>query len=176
MSLNTYDATTKERILHAGSMNPALRLSTWMGRCTSSASTKDKIVTVDSEFKLQKGVRIGVKFDNSNTYNETSDNRITLNVNNTGAKSIYYAQGNTQGTSSKAFGLVNNYIYYVYNGEQWVWDGMNRDYDTTYSSMSVDELKTGTATSTRTVRADYLNTAINEMIDAKVGSLINATY
>lgn len=44
------------------------------------------------------------------------------------------------------------------------------DYDanTTYSAISASELTTGTATTLRTVRADYLKSGVNDLIDAKV--------
>lgn len=43
--------------------------------------------------------------------------------------------------------------------------------DTTYSAMSSSELTTGTATSSRVVRADYLKTGINSLIDTKIQAL-----
>ena len=47
------------------------------------------------------------------------------------------------------------------------------DYDanTTYSAMSSSELTTGTATTSRVVRADYLKTGIDSLIDTKIGNL-----
>jgi len=47
------------------------------------------------------------------------------------------------------------------------------DYDanTTYTAMSSNELTTGTATTLRTVRADYLKTGVNSLIDTKINAL-----
>lgn len=45
------------------------------------------------------------------------------------------------------------------------------DSNTTYSAMSSSELTTGTATTSRTVRADYLKTGINSLIDTKINGL-----
>ena len=45
------------------------------------------------------------------------------------------------------------------------------DSNTTYSAMSSSELTTGTATTQRTVRADYLKTGINSLIDTKINAL-----
>lgn len=142
---------------------------TWVGTCASAANEQHKAVTVDEGFVLKKGVRIAVKFSVSNTFAESSANRVTLNVNNTGAKQIYYGSGSARTwADSEAFGTANQYGYYIYDGTYWVWDGHNKDNNTTYSNMSVSELKTGTATTQRTVRADYLNQAITEMIEGKI--------
>ena len=45
------------------------------------------------------------------------------------------------------------------------------DRDTTYSDMSSSELTTGTATTSRTVRADYLKTGVDSLIDTKINAL-----
>ena len=45
------------------------------------------------------------------------------------------------------------------------------DSNTTYSAMSSSELTTGTATTQRTVRADYLKTGVNSLIDTKINAL-----
>lgn len=137
---------------------------TWVGTCASAANEQNKVVTVDEGFVLEKGVRIAVKFSNSNTFSATSSEHITLNVNGTGAKNIYYnTSASNTGSNTIAYGTKNRYSYYIYDGTYWVWD--NSGYETTYSNMSVSELKTGTATSQRTVRADYLKQAIDELIE-----------
>ena len=46
----------------------------------------------------------------------------------------------------------------------------NADYNTTYSTMSVSELTTGTATTSRTVRADYLKQGIEEIIEDNISN------
>ena len=151
--------------------------STWVGTCTSAADAQTKVVTVDNAFELEVGARICVKFTNSNSYSATAENKVSLNVNNTGARNIYYNNSNAPtGTNTNVFGYANRYIFYVYDGTNWVWDGSGVDNNTTYSAMSVSELTTGTATSQRTVRADYLHTAIQTMIDDSVGAAIAASY
>lgn len=45
------------------------------------------------------------------------------------------------------------------------------DSNTTYSAMSVSELTTGTATTARSVRADYLKSGIDSLIDTKINAL-----
>lgn len=138
---------------------------TWVGTCASAANEQHKVVTVDEGFVLEKGVRIAVKFSKSNTFVESSSARITFNVNNTGAKQVYYGSGTQiNWVNSDVFGAANQYGYYIYDGTYWVWDGHNKDNNTS-SVLSVAELKAGTSTSSRVVRPDYLHQGISEMID-----------
>ena len=155
------------------------RLKTWIGTCATTASTQDKVATVDSGFTLTKGVRIGIKFTHTNTYSSTTSAPITLNVNSTGAKNIWYnnthsGEGNT-GTNTIAYGVASRYVYYVYDGTYWVWDGCGVDNNTTYSAMSASELTTGTATTSRVVRADYLKSGIETIIKNKTDAALSET-
>lgn len=145
----------------------------YYGTCATAAATKDKVVSVSSDqnFTLKVGAVVHVKFTNTNTYSATADNKITLNVNSTGAKNIYYSTGYPTGTNTTAFGSANWYMSYMYNGTDWVWVGLSGENNTTYSAMSSSELTTGTATTSRTVRADYLKTGINSLIDTKISAL-----
>lgn len=101
----------------------------YVGTCATAGGTKDKVAYVDGYFVLRKGVRVAIKFSNSNTYSSATANPITLNVNGTGAKNIWYWQnhsgaGNT-GTNTTIYGYANRYINYYYDGTYWVWDGMS---------------------------------------------------
>lgn len=53
--------------------------------CNTLANNADKIVTTEDTFTLRKGLLFIVKFYRSNTANN-----ITLNINNTGSRSVYY--------------------------------------------------------------------------------------
>ena len=55
--------------------------------CNTAAATAAKVATITpgSNFSLEKGARVAVQFDNANTAGSP-----TLNVNNTGAKEIWY--------------------------------------------------------------------------------------
>jgi len=152
---------------------------TYVGTCTTAGATKDKVATVEDSFKLTKGVRVAIKFSNSNTYSNVTSSPITLNVNGTGAKNIWYnnthsGAGNT-GTNTTAYGVASRYVYYVYDGTYWVWDGCGVDNNTTYSAMSASELTTGTATTQRTVRADYLKSGIETLITNKTDTSLNTS-
>ncbi len=85
------------------------------GICNSSSSTSAKVVTIDN-FVLQKGCIIGVKFSENNTASS-----VTLNVSNTGAKSIYYNNAVYNGNSYHICGKKNTYTYYMYDGTYWCW-------------------------------------------------------
>lgn len=101
----------------------------FVGTCTTAAGTQAKVATVTqidanaNKFRLVKGVIVAIKFSYSNTYNVTdADHKITLNVNNTGAKTIYYSTSNANtGTNTNAYGVANRYVYYMYDGSQWIW-------------------------------------------------------
>lgn len=77
--------------------------------CTTAAGTVAKIVTLNN-FHLYNGAQILIKFTNNNTAANP-----TLNVNNTGAKPIYY----------KGAAIGNGYIFsnqtyhLIYNGTQY---------------------------------------------------------
>ena len=63
--------------------------------CNTAAATAAKVATItpSSNFSLEKGARVAVQFDNANTAGFNKQNtvkNITLNVNNTGAKAIYF--------------------------------------------------------------------------------------
>ena len=96
----------------------------YYGTCASAANEQNKVVSVsnDQNFLLQKGVVIGVKFTNTNTYNATAVNHVTLNVNSEGATPIYY--GDTEdptGANPIAFGKANYIHYYMYDGTHWIY-------------------------------------------------------
>ena len=59
----------------------------YYGTCTTAAVTSQKTVSDITDFVLQKGSRITIKFTNTNT----ATNSLTLKVGSTAAKPIYYA-------------------------------------------------------------------------------------
>lgn len=103
----------------------------YVGICNTAADQQHKAATVDADFRLKKGVRVAIRFSNTNTYNSTSSAYGTLNVNSTGDKTIYYDRSQAQGTNVSAFGYANRYSYYVYDGSNWVWDGHSVDNNST---------------------------------------------
>ena len=87
------------------------------GTCSTAAGTAAKVVTIaDTNWTLKVGTIIGVKFTNSNTASN-----VTLNVDSTGDKSIYYNNATYTGNSQTICGYANRLVYYMYDGTYWVW-------------------------------------------------------
>lgn len=83
---------------------------THFGTCSTAAATAAKVVSL-TNFKLATGARVTVYF----TYGSTATNA-TLNVNSTGAKSIYY-----RGAAVTSGYIIAKSVHtFVYNGSQWV--------------------------------------------------------
>ena len=136
------------------------------GTCDTAADVAAKVVTVstDQNFTLTTGCVVYVKFANTNSASD-----VTLNVNGSGDKSICYrADAVISGTSGTYTGTAGYTNQYIYTGTYWKWMGYSNELDTTYSSMSLDEMRAGTATSNRSIRADRLATVTEERIDAKL--------
>ena len=129
----------------------------YIGTCSTAAATAAKKVVIPAAqgFVLETGAIIIFKSANTN-----SASNVTINVNNTGAKPIYYSNAVYTGTSNIATGQAGRYMTYIYDGTNWVWLSHGQEDNTTYSAMSVSEGQTGTATTARTVRADYLKQII----------------
>lgn len=95
------------------------------GTCGTAADVAEKVVTVtDSNWTLKVGSIVAVKFTNTNTASNC-----TLNVNNTGAKSIWYNNAVYTAAGTWQAGTANRYIYYMYDGTYWVWMGHSIDAD-----------------------------------------------
>ena len=106
------------------------------GTCSTAAATAAKIVTIsgNSDWTLTPGAVITVKFSSTNSVPNP-----TLNVNNTGAKSIYY-DTNVITTGSLSYaGYKNRYITYVYDGTNYVFQGWSHDANSTYSNASLGQ-------------------------------------
>ena len=163
-------------IINSGSsFNPSTSTSTYYGTCSTAAATQAKVATITdsgSSFSLYAGVNVFIKFTNTNSFSATAESPITLDVNNTGAKQIRGAATTIPtGTNTTFYGRADYINQYVYDGTYWVWAGSSADNNTTYSNMSTTELTTGTSTTARTVRSDYLKAGINSLIDTKIGGL-----
>lgn len=112
-----------------------VRPGTYYGTCSSAANAQEKAVTVsDTSFSMAVGTIVHVKFTNGNTFNATSDAKISLNVNSKGAKNIYYSQGYATGTNNTVYGTANRVCSYIYNGTDWVWINGGYENDTSTSA------------------------------------------
>lgn len=104
--------------------------------CSTAADTAAKIVTVvgNDNWTLQAGAIILVKFTNTNTASS-----VTLNVNSTGAKSIYYSNAVITNNSPIIGGYAGRNHMYVYDGTYWVWISASNDSNTTYTNASLGQ-------------------------------------
>lgn len=113
--------------------------NTAYGTCDTAGDVKDKVATLvnATNWSLEVGTIVGVRFTYTNTYTPSSGNNVTLNVNNTGAKNIRYSDGIGTGTSDAkcpiAYGEAGQTIYYMYDGTYWVWVSHSKDNDTLYN-------------------------------------------
>lgn len=83
----------------------------WYGTCSTAASTTAKVVTCEG-FELVDGASITVRF----AYYGSVDGPITLNVNGTGAKTVYIDGSATNSKNTYWFGRLMTFIY---NGTGW---------------------------------------------------------
>lgn len=98
------------------------------GTCDTAAGTAAKVVTC-ADFSLVPGTTILVKFTNANSASSP-----TLNVNSTGAKSIYYR--NAALTSSLYYWGANDIVEFYYDSTNSRWILLNvGNTNTTYSSL-----------------------------------------
>ena len=117
---------------------------THFGSCSTAAGTAAKVVSC-SGFALHAGSKITVKFTVTNTAANP-----TLNVNNTGAKAIYY-RGSVISTGYLASGRVYTFVYDGTNYE--LIGDINTDSDTKYNTgtattAGLTKLYTGTGSAT----------------------------
>lgn len=143
------------------------------GTCSTAAATVAKVVTL-SGFTLFTGAKISVKF----TYANESTSP-TLNVNNTGAKTIY-AYGSAIAASGPYSWKAGATVDFVYNGSQWEISGNSADglladwcYDNNKTYINGGKIYTGTITADKiaanAITADKLNVNNLSSITANVG-------
>ena len=127
----------------------------WFGTSSTAADTVQKEVSIPSITSLKTGQIIVVK----PTVTSTVANS-TLKLNDFDAYPMRYNNAAiTTGTDSIVWS-ANIPSLFVFDGSYWEFLGHGLDSNTTYSTMSVAEGTAGTATSARTMRADYLKQII----------------
>ena len=104
--------------------------------CSTAAATAAKVATIDgnTNWTLQKGSIVVVKYTNTNTASN-----VTLNVNNTGAKSIWYNTAVYTGNSNIVGGAAGRITTFMYDGTNWVWMGQGSDANSTYSPATLGQ-------------------------------------
>ena len=84
--------------------------NTWYGTSSTADATAVKTATINN-FVLTKGALITINFSTANAYNGL----ITLNINSTGEKNIYYKNAVTSSTN-KPLWKANSCVTFVYSG------------------------------------------------------------
>lgn len=119
------------------------------GTNATAAATAAKVVTIaDPAWALKIGNIIGVKHSVTNTAGSC-----TLNVNGTGAKSIYYSTSVYTGSSGMICGSANRTTFYIYDGTYWVWLGGG--YDANDNTVPAAVSWTAAATAAKTATQNY---------------------
>lgn len=125
------------------------------GESTSAADAVLKEVTISSITSLSEGQIIIVKPTITSTVADA-----TLKLNNFTAYPILYGTAAITTSTDSITWAAGYPSWFRFDGSNWVFLGHGVDNNTTYSAMSVSEGTTGTATTSRVVRADYLSQII----------------
>lgn len=131
----------------------------WYGESTTAAATVQKEVSIPSITTLRTGQIIIVK----PTITSTVANS-TLKLNNFDAYPMRYNNAAITTSTDSIVWNANYTSQFVFDGTYWQFAGHGLDSNTTYSAMSVAEGTAGTATSSRTMRADYLKQIIEALV------------
>ncbi len=93
-----YDGTQYRYItsMAAGDVDQPRGANAWYGTSSTAATTTAKASTINN-FVLTKGAIVTVSFSTANTVTNAA---LTLNINSTGAKSIYLNNGATSATNN----------------------------------------------------------------------------
>ena len=130
------------------------------GTCSTAGNAAAKTVTC-SEFLAEDLVKGSLIFVTFLIANSAKVANLTLNVNNTGdrpMKKLYTNASPATLTSASEIRQDQTYLF-SYDGTNWVC--ITTDYNNTYSSIPLSELKTGTSTTGRLINASILNAAYN---------------
>lgn len=157
------NANTQSAAEHEGALQLLTRPS--YAVCDTAGNVVAKAVSL-SPFILEVGGEITVKFTNTNTTPAA-----TLNVANTGAKPILYKGQPLPG------GLLSGVQKFNYDGTSWnIVGDFDTNTDTTYDVMSVDEAKSGSAITPRTLTALNLKQVITDISQGIVDSSLADNY
>lgn len=115
-----YDGTYFRYItsISAGSVVPSRGANTWYGTSSTTATTQAKTSTIDN-FVLTKGAVVYITFSTANTY---SSAKITLNINSTGAKDVYYNNAVTSSTNTLPWNAGETLVF-IYSGSYYYYAG-----------------------------------------------------
>lgn len=106
------------------------------GTCDTAEDIAEKAITINgnSNWELQIGSIIVIKFSATNKAENP-----TFNVNNKGAKSVWYNTAIITTGSLSYAGYANRPMEFMYDGTQYVFIGWSADSNTTYSQASLGQ-------------------------------------
>ena len=115
-----YDGTYFRYItsISAGTVIPSRGANTWYGTSSTGATTQAKTSTIDN-FVLTKGAVVYITFSTANTYTSA---KLTLNINSTGAKDVYYNNAVTSSTNTLLWN-ANETLIFIYSGSYYYYVG-----------------------------------------------------
>lgn len=149
--------------------------SSLYGTCNTAAGTAAKVVTMPNFDTLKTGVLIHVKF----TYGNTAASP-TLNVNDTGAKTIYRYGTTVLAASTNGSWWEGSIIPFIYDGNNWYivnWSQRTNDYVTqTATTNSANYRVLLSATADNTTRTEGARKSSNLMFNPSTGALYSLGY
>ena len=137
-----------------GNVDQPRGANTWYGSCSTAAGTRAKESTINNYF-LTKGSLAVINCTTANTVNNT----LTLNINGTGAKTIYYNASQT-GSSNTLTWDAGETLTFMYDGTYYRFVSRSKTSSATYDTVTLNQLQTGTDTTgyliSPKVLADYI--------------------
>lgn len=157
-----------------GADGDAYVFTTPYATCSTVAGTAAKVATITpgSNFSLETGARVSVKFDAANSASSP-----TLNVNQSGAKTIRFRGAAL--TSSLFYWAAGSVVDFVYDGTYWNMTGSPHNYDsnTTYTfNGAVSTIKDSNLTASRALVSDANGkVAVSAVTSTELGYLDGVT-
>lgn len=126
-----------KQIKYAEDLKNDMLSTTDYGTCTTAASTAAKEITVSNDdWSLRTGSVICVLFSNTNTAQDP-----IFNVNNTGAKSVWYDTGVITDSNIGFAGTSGRPMLFMYNGTCWVFVGWSKDWKSNIDNLTATTAK-----------------------------------
>lgn len=132
------------------------------GTSSTAAATAQKVVSIPEITALNVGQVIMIRPSTTSTVANS-----TIKLNSFDAYPMRYNNAAISTSTDSTVWGANFISSFMFDGTYWQFIGHGIDSNTTYSNMSVSEGTTGTATSARTMRADYLKQIIANLTGNK---------
>lgn len=139
-----YDGTYFRYItsISAATVEPSRGANTWYGTSGTTATTQAKTSTINN-FVLVKGALVSINFTYANTYTSA---KITLNINSTGAKDVYY-NGTVTSSTNTLLWNAGEVLTFMYDGTGYQYIGKSVQKISQLTNDSGYTSNTGTVTS-----------------------------